>query len=563
MKKEEGKIGKISRRNFIKTSAITSLSITSCSLLSCGLFTTRERFDTIIGNGLIYTGEIKKPIIGGVGIRDGKIAAIGDIGDNCTNYIDAKGNIISPGFIDIHSHTDTNLFEAPLGNSKIFQGITSDIGGNCGYAPFPFSDREYEEKKNTLRFGYPFWQNIDGFYNALRTNKIGINFNSYVGHGDLRHIAVGDNDIAANSDQINLMCRILDKQLEMGAVGLSFGLEYTPGSYGRKEEFVALLKVVAKHDALYAIHMRNEDDRVEEAIVEAIELAKLSGARLQISHLKAQNQNNWHKAPNMLKLIHDAYDSGIDIHFDRYPYTAFSTGLNCFIPLSHRQGSKKEIFERLNNPVQEKVIADYALSRVKKLGGVESILIAACFAQGNEKYTGKYLGECCKISGMDIWQMIKYLLVTENLDVNMAGFAMSEDNLRLLLNDPLAMVITDGSVYSPSGRLGQEAPHPRSYGSFPNYLGRYVRDMNFCDMQTAIHKCTALPAKQLKLKDRGLLKEGYAADIVVFNPNTIKDLATYGEPHKYPAGIEHVFVNGVHEIAEGKYTGSELAGVIL
>lgn len=561
----------ISRRNFLKASivlggAASFAAIGGKAFAGNGFargFTTKEKFDTIIANGMVYSGEIAEPVRADVGIRNGRITAIAKLGKNCDNWVDASNRVVCPGFIDIHGHTDTNLLEAPLGDSKIHQGITTDIGGNCGYSPFPFSDEEYERRKNTLRFGYPFWQNIDGFYDALRKNTIGINYGSYVGHGDIRHIVVGDNDVAATPEQLKQMCKILDKQLEMGAVGLSFGLEYTPGSYGRTEEFIALLKVVAKHDALYAIHMRNEDDRVEEAIAEAIELARRSGARLEISHLKAQNQNNWHKVPSMLKLIHDAEKSGIDIHFDRYPYTAFSTGLDCFIPLAQRQGSSKEILARLENPATEKIIREYALGRVKRLGGPECILIAACFAPGNEKYTGKYLNECCQISGKDEWETIKYLLQSEKLGVNMAGFAMKEENLRTLLNDPLAMVITDGSVYSPKGRLGEEAPHPRSYGSFTNYIGKYVRDQKFCDLQTAISKCTSVPAHQLKLKDRGLLKEGYCADVLVINYDTIADVATYGQPHQFSAGIDHVFVNGAHTLKNGEYTGCKLAGVII
>lgn len=576
MKNKENSEGKIlSRRHFLRKSlAVGGTALIANSALGKSVehfaktpkaqgYTTREMFDTIIANGVVYSGEIKAPIKGDVGIRDGKIAAIGDLGKSCSEYVDAKGNAISPGFIDIHGHTDTHLLEAPLGNSKIFQGITTDIGGNCGYGPFPLSDKEFEATRHKLRFGQEAWKDADGFYNALRNNKIGINYKSYIGHGEIRHVVIGDDNVPSTPDQIKKMCEILDRNMEMGCVGLSFGLEYAPGSYGTTEEFIAMLKVVAKHDGLYAIHMRNEDDRVEEAITEAIALARASGARLEISHLKAQNQNNWHKLPNMLKLIHDAADSGLDIHFDRYPYTAFSTGLDCFIPLSHRWGSTDEILARLKDPAQEKVIAEYALSRVKRLGGPRCILIAACFAPGNEKYTGKYLDECCAISGLDEWKTIKYLLESERLGVNMAGFAMKEDNLREILNDPLAMVITDGSVYSPEGRLGQEAPHPRSYGSFTNYMGKYVRDMHYCDLQTAVYHCTALPAHQLKLKDRGLLKVGYAADVLVFNPATIADVATYANPHQYSRGIEHVFVNGAHEIADGKYTGCPLAGKVL
>ncbi len=574
MEKSNDDKKKISRRTFLRATIavggaasfamITNNNSFAKTAVSQG-YTTRERFDTVIANGLIYDGGGKAPYKGDIGIRDGKITAISDrLGKNCKEYIDAKGQAVSPGFIDIHGHTDTNLLQANFGDSKIHQGITSDVGGNCGYSPFPYSDEVYEKRKNELRYGFPFWKNVDGFYDALRKKSIGINYKSYVGHGELRDIAVGDYDVPATKEQLAKMCRMLEESLEMGACGLSFGLEYTPGSYGRTEEFIELLKVVAKHDALYAIHMRNEDDRVEEAIAEAISLARASGARLEISHLKAQNQNNWHKVPNMLKLIHDAEKSGMDIHFDRYPYTAFSTGLDCFIPLAQRQGSTKEILARLDNPSEEKIIREYALGRVRRLGGPHCILIAACFALGNEKYTGKYLDECCQIAGMDMWPTIKYLLKSEKLAVNMAGFAMKEDNLRDILNDPLAMVITDGSVYSPEGPLSLEAPHPRSYGSFTNYLGKYVRDKKFCPLETAIPKCTSLPAHQLHLNDRGWIKEGYWADIVVFDPQTIADVATYGNPHQFSVGIDHVLVNGSHEIAGGKrIPDCKLAGVIL
>ena len=565
----------ISRRNFIKTSVVLgglssvailggeSFMTSAASGFERSGFRTKEQFDTIISNGLVYCGDGKAPLKADLGLKDGKISAIGKLGKSCREFIDAKGQAVSPGFIDIHTHTDTNLLEAPLGDSRLFQGVTSDIAGNCGGSPFPYSDAEYEAGKNTKPFGYPFWKNVDGFYDALRKNTIGINFKSYTGQGTLRHVVVGDNNVPCTPDQLKQMCYLLDQQIEMGSIGLSFGLEYTPGSYGSREEFVELLKVVAKNNALYAIHMRNEDDRVEEAITEAIGLARDSGARLEISHLKAQNEANWGKVPNMLKLIDDAVAGGMDICFDRYPYTAFSTGMTSFIPLNERQGSDAEILERLKDPVKSKAIGEYALSRIKRLGGPHCVLVAACFTPGNEKYSGKFIDECCTLSGMDVWPMIQYLLVSEKLGVQIAGFAMKESNLRAILNHPLAMVASDGSVYSPNGRLGTEMPHPRSYGTFPNYLGKYVRDEKFCDLQTAIYKCTGLPAHQLRLKNRGLLEVGYAADVVVFNTATIADIATYAKPHQFPRGIEHVFVNGAHEISGGKYTGCKLAGVIL
>lgn len=559
----------ISRRTFLKTSlaagcasgfALMGTGAAAGILGSCAR--TREQFDTIIANGVVYCGDAKAPVRGDVGIRDGRIAAIGNLGNSCDRYIDVQGKAVSPGFIDIHTHTDTNLFQAPRGDSRIFQGITTDIAGNCGDSPFPYSDEYYARKKDTLRYGHPFWQDIDGFYDALRKNKIGINFKSYTGQGSLRSAVVGDNNVPATPEQIRKMCDILDREMEMGSLGLSCGLEYAPGSYATDEEIVELCKVVAKHNGLFAIHMRNEDDRVEESIAEAVSIARNAGVRLQISHLKAQNAANWHKGPNMLRIIDEARESGLDVAFDRYPYTAFSTGLTSFIPLNERQGSDADVLARLNDPAQSAAIGKYADSRIARLGGPQNVLIAACKNPENAAYSGKDIAECCRISGLETWPMIRHLLITEKLGVQIAGFAMKEENLKLFYSHPLCMPASDGSVYSPEGELGQEIPHPRSYGTFPTFFGKYCREEKAVDLPTAVYKATALPASRIGLKDRGMIVPGYWADLVVFDPQTIADRSTYEQPHQFPAGIHHVFVNGDHAIKEGEFTG-ELSGMIV
>lgn len=552
----------MNRRDFLKASALGAAALGITGLTGCRV-RTKQSFDTIIKNGVIHAGDGKAPIRGDIAIRDGKIAAIGkDLGTSAENIIDAHGLVVSPGFIDIHTHTDTNLFDAPKGDSRIYQGITSEVGGNCGYCPFVYSDEAWESRKDRPRHGGPAWRNIDGFYQRLTENKIGINYSSLVGHGDVREAVVGPYNVKATDEQLRQMCAELDRQLELGAIGLSYGLEYAPGCYCDTREMVELNKVVKKYNALYTIHMRNEDDHVLEAMDEAIEAARRSGARLEISHLKAQNPANFDKIDEMLGKIDAAQAEGIDIAFDRYPYTAFSTGFTSFIPIELRDGTSEDIYARLNDKAACEKIKKYAYSRLERFGGPQQVVVAGCNDPANAVYAGKNLAECCQISGMDEWEMIRYLLISEKLQVSQATFAMKEDNLKKIYAHRLSMPASDGSVYSPEGVLGKELPHPRSYGTFPRFFEKFVRENKVLDLPTAIWKCTGLPASRIKLKERGQLIPGYAADITVFDPDTIADLATYAKPHTFPAGIVHVFVNGVHTIKEGAHTGA-LSGIVL
>ncbi len=552
----------MNRRDFLKTSLLGAAALGITGVTGCKV-TTKQSFDVIIKNGVIYAGDGKAPIRGDIALRDGKIAALGkDLGTSAGTIVDAGGLAVSPGFIDIHVHTDTNLFLAPKGDSRIYQGITSEVGGNCGYCPFVYSDEAWEGRKDRPRHGGPAWRDIDGFYQRLADNKIGINYCSLVGHGDVREAVVGPYNVKASDADLEQMCAILDRQLAMGAIGLSYGLEYAPGCYSDTREMVALNKVVARHNALYTIHMRNEDDHVLEAMDEAIEAARLSGARLEISHLKAQNPANFDKIDEMLGKIDRAHAEGIDIAFDRYPYTAFSTGFTSFIPIELRDGTAEDIYRRLDDKAACEKIRKYAYSRLERFGGPQQVVVAGCKDPANAVYAGKNLAECCRLSGMDELEMIRYLLISEKLEVNQATFAMKEENLRKIYAHQLSMPASDGSVYSPEGELGKELPHPRSYGTFPRFFEKFVREDKVLDLPTAIWKCTGLPASRIKLRERGLLVPGYAADITVFDPARIADLATYARPHTFPAGIVHVFVNGVHTIKEGAHTGA-LPGVIL
>lgn len=536
---------KISRRGFIKSSLFAGAAL-GLGFSDITKLRANNRFDTIIRNGLIYNGELRAPVKGDIAIKNGRISALGDLGTSADKVIDAGGNVISPGFIDIHTHTDANMMEAPLGDSKIYQGVTLDIGGNCGDSPFPSSR----------------WENKEAFFADYARQSRGINYGTLIGQGTVRGRFVGDNDTPATADQIKAMVSYVESQMEMGAAGISCGLEYVPGSYAPEAEIAELCKAVARHNGLFAIHMRNEDDRVEIALAEAIRIAKASGVRLQVSHLKAQNAANWHKAPMLLKMIEDAKSSGVDIAFDRYPYIAFSTGMSTFIPLAERQGTTDEILKRLESPVISNKIGEYARSRFERLGGPQNIVITSCRQEANKRYIGMNVADASELAGLEAWEFVRRLLVEERISVDIIGFAMREENVSMFLSHPLGMPASDGSVYSPYGKLGESMPHPRSYGTMPRFFGKYVREQKLMNMETAVHKVTALPASRLALKERGLLVPGYHADIVVFNPDTIMDKATFANPHQFPDGIEYVFVNGVLTLANGKGTGA-LGGVLL
>ena len=552
---------KISRRGFFSATAGAALGFAFANPLRATAGQPAA-FDVIIKNGTIHAGDGRAPISGDLGIKDGKIAAIGKLDGGAEQVVDASGRAVSPGFIDIHTHTDTNLLRLPAGDSHVHQGVTTDVGGNCGASPFPYSDAEFAKNKDTLRHGHPYWQHVDGFYAALEKSKIGINYASLTGHGRLRSAVMGhDNTAKATPAQTKQMRELLAKQMESGSMGMSCGLIYKPGIYASTGELVELCKVVAEYDGLFSIHMRSEAGSVLESLREAIDIARRSGARLQISHMKTSGRRNWQKAPAMLKLVDEAVGSGIDIAFDRYPYTASSTSLSSsFLPLDVKQGGTAQIVARLKDPQKAAEIDRFNASSLESKGA-RDVIISSCRKSENRKYVGKNLEECSELSGMGPLEFIRHILISENLSVSMISFSMSEENLRLFYAHPLAMLGSDGSAISTKANPGSH-PHPRNFGAFPRFLGTYSRELKIVDLPAAIYKMSGLPASRLKLKDRGLLAPGYCADVVVFDPKTVCELSTYANPRQYNKGIEHVFVNGAWTIKHGRHTGA-LAGSVL
>ena len=541
----------VTRRKFLKISLTAGAGI----MAGCSV---RNRFDIIISGGQLIDGSGKPGRKLDLGIRRGRITALGDLQNASADHIlDARERVVSPGFIDIHTHTDTELLVNPRAESKIRQGITTEVSGNCGYSPFPLTEEDSRELAERLQeeYGLPAqWTDISGFLAAIEKKGTALNYVTFTGHGNLRAAVVGKNDVAPTAEQLRRMKMLLQESMESGSFGLSTGLEYAPGSYAETDELIALCETVAQQNGLYSTHMRNEDDRVEEAIEEALQISRKSGVNLQISHLKACNQNNWHKVDHMLEMIHTAAEQGLPVAADRYPYNAWSTGLSSFLPLWARQGETEEVLERLRNPGDLPKIREYTEGRGRKIGGWERVVIANCSLEEHYSYEGKSIAECSEITSQEPFAFIRDLLIAERARVSVIGFAMNEDNLKKVLASPLVSIGSDGSAVSPYGPLGEGKPHPRFYGTFPRVLGKYCREEKVFDLPTAIHKITRLPARKLGLQERGELIDGYHADVVIFDPKTVIDKATFTNPHQYPDGIEYVIVNGKIVIDRAQHT---------
>lgn len=553
------KSNKISRRQFTKTTALAGIGLT----LGC---TARNQFDIILRGGMVLDGSGAKSVRLDVGIKDGRIAALDNLSTaTADTIIDAKDLVIAPGFIDIHTHTDTKLLVSPTGDSKIMQGVTTEIGGNCGSSPFPLTEQdrltsdEYNFEKYKLHIS---WDSTADFLKAMEERGTSLNFATMTGNGDLRAFVVGKNDIPATPEQIAQMRRVLAESMEQGSLGMSSGLEYAPSSYANTEELVKLCQEVSSRGGIYATHMRNEDDTVEEALEEALRICRETGVSTQISHLKACNEANWHKVDKLLRMLSAADEIGLPVRADRYPYIAYGTGLSIFLPLWARQGETEEMLQRLEDKTQLPEIEEYTEARGKRIGGWHRVMISGCDTDENKKWEGMMISECAEKSGMSNFEFIRSLLIAEHGRVGIVGFAMDEENLRKVLSSPLVMVGSDGSAINPDSLLGTGKPHPRYYGTFPRVLGKYSREENYFNLATAVKKMTSMPADKLGLKLRGRIVKGFYADITVFNPETVIDQATFTNPHQFPVGIDHVIVNGKLTVRDGKHTG-ELAGKVL
>jgi N-acyl-D-amino-acid deacylase len=514
--------------------------------------------DLVLRRATVFDGTGTPGLEVDVAVVGDRITQVGRITATGIEEIDLAGMALAPGFIDIHSHADLSLLVNPNAESRIRQGVTLEVVGQDGNSVGPMSDAGFRATRDRYRDAYGVdidFRDLGGFLDRLDRTPATVNLATMIGHGTIRGLVVGGGDRPATEAELQRMGALIREALDQGAVGFSSGLEYTPGSFADVTELVALAGELRGTGYPYASHMRNEDDRLFAAVEETLRVGWMAGVPVQISHLKAQGERNWWKAEAVLRTIEAARSSGLDVHFDRYPYIAYATGLSNLFPAWARSGGSGAFIRRLSDPAQLPAIELFARAKVAGLGSWDAVQISSTGTATNAYARGRRLGELAEERGEDPFALAVRLIVEERNSVGMIGFGMSEENTTEFLAHPLGMLCSDGGSYAPYGALSGGSPHPRGYGTFPRLMGPYVRS-GALSLELAVHKATALPARKIGLVDRGVIRPGAFADLVAFDPSTVADQATFEDPHQYPVGIPLVVVNGQVTLRDGEQTGA-------
>jgi len=538
--------------------------------------TAKEPFDIVITHGHIIDGTGSPWYSADLGIRHGRIAAIGDLAHaSARRRIDAQGKVIAPGFIDMLGQSELTILVDPRLPSKIYQGITTEITGEGGSVA-PLNDAIIAAD----RAGYehlhitPDWRSFRQYFARLQKQGMGINLASYVGATSVRRMVLGDAKVDPTPAQLDQMRNLVDEAMRDGAVGLSTSLQYSPAPYAKTEELIALAREASKSGGIYATHMRSEGDAVLESIDEATRIGREARIPVEIWHLKAAGKTNWGKMPQIVARIDAARASGVDVSANTYAYTAWFNTFSAFIPPWAHDGGDAQLIARLKDPAMRARIRKDLTSPGKdsagedwdnewqEIPGPEAILIAVVQSPELVPLQGKRLSDVAALWHEDAIDALCDLLIKDKAFTEVAVFGMDEPDVVLGLKQPWMSFDNDSQGTSPDGLLGSEHPHPRAYGTFPRVLRKYVREEHALTLPDAIRKFTALPSQRMRLIDRGVLKQGMWADVVVFDPEKITDKATFEEPNQLSVGMDYVLVNGVPVIEEGKMTG-KLPGKVL
>jgi N-acyl-D-amino-acid deacylase len=523
--------------------------------------------DVLIINGDVYDGSGAEPVRGDVGIAGDRVVSVtagqrepgqGEPGLEARRVIDAAGKAVCPGFINILSHSNVSILQDPRSLGELTQGVTTEVLGE-GSSMGPLTPRLRQELADSAA---PFdidisWERLSEYLHHVEQRGAAQNVASFIGGGTIRAYVVGYEDRPATAAELDQMRELVAEEMADGALGIASALIYPPGSFASTDELTDLCRVVAEHGGCYASHIRDEGPRLHEAIAEFLAICRGASVTGEVFHLKAAGPDNWGLMDGAIGLLETARAAGEPVTADVYPYTASSTGLTVVIPQRYHEGGKEALYERLADPAtRSEIRRDLSSGRLGDVDDAGNIIILQVNDPANRDCQGKTLAEVARDRGTDPVDAAMDLIASDRSRIQVAFFSMAEDNLRSALGRPWVGISSDGSSMAPEGEFLRAPTHPRAYGSFARVLGHYVRDERVLTLGDAIHRMSGLPASTLGLRDRGLLRPGYFADVVVFDPATIGDRATFAEPHQLSAGVSEVIVNGQVVLAGGEFTGS-------
>jgi len=530
-----------------------------------GCNSSKQEYDTIIRNGMIYDGNGGEPFKGDIGINADTIAFIGDLSKaSAKNEVDTKGNAIAPGFINMMGHSEESLIQDGRGQSDIKQGVTTEIFTEFSMGPLnPKMKMMQKEGQGDIKYDVE-WNTLGEYMNFLEKKGISPNIASFVGTGAVRMYVIGEDNVAPTPSQLDSMKLLIRQAMEEGALGVTNALIYPVDFFAKTDELIALSKEAAKYGGMYTSHMRSEGNKLLEAVEELITISKEAGIPAEIFHLKAGGKNNWSKMDSVIRRVERARREGQAITADMYTYVAGATGMTSAFPPTLQDGGFGKLRERLMDPKIRKEMVKAMNTDATDwenlyygAGGAEHVLLLGFKQDSLKKFTGKTLAEVAKIRGTSPEETAMDLIVQDSTRVGVAYFLMSEENVRKQVSLPWVSFGSDEGSYTTEGVFLKSNAHPRAYGNFARVLGKYSRDEKLMPLQEAIRKLAKLPADNLKLQKRGELKVGYYADIVIFDPSKVKDNATFEKPHQYSEGMIHVFVNGVQVLKDDEHTGAK------
>jgi len=525
----------------------------------------KKHIDILIKDGLIVDGSGADPLLSDLAISGDRILATGSFAEaDAETILPAKGLVVAPGFIDVHAHSDFTLLADPRAEGKLLQGVTTEINGNCGMSAAPLYGRALERREDDLReLAIPErWSTVNEYRMLIDKRRIALNSAMLAGHGNIRGSVVGYENREPSDEELSGMKRLLEEALKEGCIGLSTGLIYPPGIYSQTEELTELSRVLKRHDLPYASHMRSEGASLLESIKEVIAIGEGAGIRVHISHIKTAGSQNWFKADAAVSMIEDAQKRGIQVTCDRYPYIASSTDLDSILPSWAFEGGNDKELERISQKETRSRLRAELLAQAGDSAYWERIIVSSVISDKNSWMEGKTIAQISAKLTSDEVETVFHILNEERLRVGAIFLSMSEENLRKFLSLPYCAIGSDSSARCFDGPTRSGKPHPRTFGTFPRFIGKYVRDEKLMPLSGAVYKSTMLPAAIFGLKDRGQLKNGMFADITIFDPSSIKDSATFESPYQNPSGIPYVLVNGTPAVWEGRVTGARSGRVL-